>query len=197
MSANHVAMNDDAGMFVLAETLDMDTDYLEHLIDAFSEMFPSLDNDYWWNDSDRGTEAGRIIALSARLPCADQHQQPHDMARLVRTLAPIHLDSVDDVDELRGNRIAFLLLVCQFDEWFKTLPFSMAIKRIETAGILYLHRFGPTDSAELRLRLSGVLSVLKWFADTEGLHDPESGVVDVDAAALRAFLKGANLDESR
>lgn len=192
MNANDVAMKDDAGMFVLAETLDMDPDYLEHLIEAFFELFPSPDSHDGWNGSDWETEAGRIIALSAGLPHnPDQHQQPHDMARLFRTLAPIHSDLANDVDELRVNWIAFLLLVWRFDEWCKTLPFAMAIKRIETAGILYLHRFGPTDSAELRRRLLGFLSVLNWFADTEGLHDPESGVVDVDAAALREFMKGA------
>jgi len=192
MNTNHVAMKDDAGMFVFAETFDMDPDYLEHLTEAFSEMLPSPENDDWWNDPQRIVEAGRIIARSAGLPHdPDQHQQPHDMARLVRTLAPIHPDSVDDVDELRGNRIAFLPIVWRFDEWCKTLPFAVAIERIKTAGILYLHRFGPTDSAELRRRLLGFLSDLKWFADTEGLHDPESGVVDVDAAALREFMKGA------
>lgn len=150
MNANHVAMNDDAGMFVLAETLDMDPDHLEHLIDAFSEV---LDNHDRWNDFEWSVEAGRIIALSAGLPHnPDQHQQPHDMARLFRTLAPIHSDLANDVDELRVNWIAFLLLVWRFDQWCKTLPFAMAIERIKTAGILYLHRFGPTDSAELRKR---------------------------------------------
>lgn len=196
MSTNHEAMNDDGG-FVLADTLDMDPDDLKHLNKALSELFPSLDDNHWWNDLDREIEAGTIITQRAKLPyCADRHQQPHDMGRLLRILAPIHSDLVDDVDELRGNRIVFLLLVYQFDEWFMTLPFAMAIKRIRTTSILYMNRFGPTDRAELWHRLSEVLSILEWFADTEGLHDPESGVVDVDAAALRAFMKEANLDES-
>lgn len=196
MSTNHEAMNDD-GVVVLADTLDMDPNVLKHLRKAFSELFPSPDNNYWWNDINRAIEAGTIITQRAKLPFADQHQQPHDMARLVRTLAPIHSDLVDDVDELRGNRIVFLLLVYQFDEWFMTLPFAMAIERIRTASILYMNRFGPIGRAELWRRLSEVLSIVEWFADTEGLHDPESGVVDVEAAALRAFMKETNLDESR
>lgn len=191
MNAKHGAMKDDA-IFGLAETLDMDPDHLERRIEVCSELFPSLDNHDWWNDSQRIVEAGRIIARSAGLPHdPDQHQQPHDMARLVRTLAPIHSDLVDNVDELRSNRRGFLPIVWRFDEWFKTLPFAVAIERIKTAGILYLHRFGPTDAADLRRRLSGFLSDLQWFADTEGLHEAGSGVVDVDAAALREFLKGA------
>jgi hypothetical protein len=191
MNAKHGAMKDDA-IFVLAETLDMDPDHLERRIEVCSELFPSPENDDWWNDPQRIVEAGRIIARSAGLPHdPDQHQQPHDMGRLVRTLDPIDSDLVDNVDELRSNRRAFLPIVWRFDEWCKTLPFAVAIERIKTAGILYLQRFGPTDAAELRRRLSGFLSELKWFADTEGLHDPESGVVDVDAAALREFLKGA------
>lgn len=190
MKADQPSIDCDAERLALAECLLMDPEHLERLIEVFSEVLP-LQHDNSWSAHDHNAQTGVIIARAAGLPHdPTRHQQPYDVARLVRMLAPIHSDSVDDIEELRASRLAHALIVCRFEEWFSLLPFAEAISRTKTAGILLLQRFGPGAPTEVRSRLLEFCAVLEWFTDTEGLHDPKSGDVDVDAAALRKYRKG-------
>lgn len=182
-----------ASLLDIAEILRMEGSILllRESIEYFLEHAPDLDDDDAWAAFNRSAAIGKQLAKVAKLPSDPvMYQQPHDMERLVRTVVSVCPDICDELDEIRMGRLLYWLVGCRLHGLLETLPMQEALREIRIVGINCLHHFGPRARSEVRRRLLEFCAVLEWFTDTEGLHDPHSGDVDVDAAALRKYRKG-------
>lgn len=175
-------------LVILSHCYGLPADQIEALIEELGERQPSLEDDDWWNHHDTLAE-GVALAETMGLPLdPTQHQQPWDVARLL-TMLPIHSDASNDRVETRVNRGLHLLTSDQSKALFKTHPPEQAYSRIRWTAVELNHYFGSNNRVIRESRLREYLDGLEWFTDTEGLHDPHSGDVDVDAAALRKYRK--------
>lgn len=177
---------------LLFETLGFDD--LPTMCDVYDYFRDTCDitNDQGWDDhhSPGRAEVGQQLAQVAGLPHdPDLFEQPFDMERMVKAVVNTESCSSDNDDEIQVNRILYPLVACSFWLSLKTYPFEKALDRIRVAGIQCLREFGPTNPVRLRIKLEAFLAKVQWFRDTDGFHRPD-GSIDVEAAAMRAYLRG-------
>jgi hypothetical protein len=181
----------DAARFVIiAHCLILTVEEVEAKLGEIASCIPSPEAHKWWDQYDVLTDAVPL-SIAMGLPSdPNKHQQPHDVARMIRAVLPIHSDQSDDEDEIVVNRGHLHLFTQRAKTLLDTLPCADALEQIKWMATELNHYFGSNDRVTREARLEDALEVLEWFADADGLHDPESGIVDVEAAALRAYRKG-------
>lgn len=189
MSAKKTRPPMDADLLVIiSHCLGFEPAYTEALIEVFAETLPPPE-DGCWDRHDILTDAVPV-AKDMRLPYDPKHQQhPHDIARVLRCTLPIHSDQSGCEDETVVNRMLYPLFLTKIRTAFATLPYEQALQQTKESMIETNHYFGSPDRATREAHLREALDVLEWFACTEGLHG-EDGTVDVETAAMRAFMKG-------
>lgn len=188
-----LSSDDETALLLLAECLRMEDSIplLRALIEYFAEHAPDLDDDNAWVALNRSAAIGEQLAKAAKLSSDPaMFQQPHDMERLVRAMADVRPYTSNDPDDIRMGRTLYWLVGYRFHRLLETMSMEEALREIRVIGILFLRHFGPTSRVVLRARMLAFINLVEWFADTEGLHDLNSGIVDVEAAALRKFRKG-------
>lgn len=183
MKANRPPFDADP-LVIIIHCLGRDHAYIE----AWVKTQPSPD-DECGDHHDTLTDAVTMTRIM-RLPHdPKQHQQPHDLARVLRRLLPIHRDASDCEDEIVVNRMLSRLVRDSFMDRFEKLPYEQALQQVKESAVEINHYFGSPDRATREARMQEVLDLLEWFADTECDHRPD-GTVDVEAAALRKYRKG-------
>jgi len=180
----------DAARFVIiAHCLILTVEEVEAKFGEMGSCIPSPEAHEWWDQYDVLADAVPV-SIAMGLPSdPNKNQQPHDVARMIRAVLPIHSDQSDDEDEIIVNRGLLRLFTERVKMLLGTLPRTDALEQIKSIVTELNHFFGSDDVITREARLEDALEVLEWFADTDGLHDLESGIVDVEAAALRAYLK--------
>lgn len=177
-------------IFIIAHCLKWPVEYVEAMVFEMSELLPSPENHDWWDRRDAVPDA---IPLARKLGLPHDprlHQQPHDVGYMNRCVLPTHSDQADDDNEIFVNRMIYPLFIHRQSQLLDTLPRSDALEQIKWLATELNHFFGSNVWVTRKSRLQEATRVINWFRDTEGLHDPESGIVDVEAAALRAYLRG-------
>jgi hypothetical protein len=177
---------------IIAYCLKRPVAYVEARLVELAKSVPSPENDDGWDRHDTALDAAEVAKAWGLPHDPDQHQQPHDVARMIESVFPIHSDSSNDKDEIVVNRCLYRLFLDEARTLHERTPREEAWTRFEEMMIDLNHYFGSDNRVirESRIREAKRLLV-EWFRPTDGFHDPESGVVDVDAAASREFLKGA------
>lgn len=176
---------------IIAHCLKWTVEDVEAMVGEMCKLLPAPDNHEWWDRYDVLTDAVPL-SMAMGLPSDPrQHQQPYDAEYMNRCVLPIHSDHSDDDDERFVYRMLYPLYLHRQRQILSDLPLTDALEQIKWMATELNHFFGSNDRVTRELRLQEATRVINWFRDTEGLHDPESGIVDVEAAALRAYLKGA------
>lgn len=176
---------------IIAYCLKRPVAYVEAMLVELAKWIPSPENDDWWNRHDTALDAAAVAKAWGLPHDPAKHQQPHDVARMIKCVLPIHSDSSDDEDEIFFNRSLYLLFLGEALTLHERMPREEAWTRFEEMMIDLNHYFGSDNRVIRESRIREAKRVIvEWFRPTDGLHDPESGVVDVEAAAVREFLKG-------
>ena len=180
----------DAARFVIiAHCLILTVEEVEAKLSEIASCIPPPEAHECWDQYDVLADAVPV-SMAMGLPSdPSQNQQPRDVARMIRNVVPIHSDQSDDENEIIVNRGLLRLFTERVKTLLGTLPRTDALEQIKWIVTELNHFFGSDDLVTREARLEDALEVLEWFRDTGGLHDPESGIVDVEAAALRAYLK--------
>lgn len=175
---------------IVAHCLKYPADYVEALLCEMGTMIPSPENHDWWDRRDPVQDA-IPVAIRMGLPHDPrQHQQPHDVAHLIGYVLPTHSDRSDDNDEIFINRVLYPLFIQRKEELLDTLPRTDALEQIRWMVIEINHFYGSKNRVIRESRLQEAVRLIDWFRGTDVLHDRESGVVDVDTAAMREFREG-------
>jgi len=181
---------DAARGLIVAHCLKLTREEVEAMLAEIAGRIPSPKDHAWWDRCDVLIDAVPMSIASGLPSDPQRHQQPHDVARLIRAVLPTHSDQSDDEDEIVVNRGLLHLFTSRARALVATLPHTDAWEQIEWMATELSHFFGSRDRVTREVRLEETREVIHWFRDTDGLHDTESGIVDVEAAAMRAFLKG-------
>lgn len=181
---------DAALRLIIAHCFKSTVEEVEAKLGEIASCLPSPEDHKWWDRYDVLTDAVPL-SIAMGLPSdPKKHQQPNDIALLIRAVLPIHSDQSDDEDEIVVNRGHLRLFTQRAETLLDTLPRTDALEQIRSMVIELNHYFGSSDRVTRESRLRVAKNVIEWFRDTEGLHDAESGKVDVEAAALRKYLMG-------
>lgn len=186
---NRPSMDADLGLIV-AHCLKLTREEVEAMLAEIAGRIPSPEDHAWWDRYDVLIDAVPMSIASGLPSDPKRHQQPHDVARLIRAVLPTHSDQSDDEDEIVVNRGLLHLITSRARSLVATLPHTDAWEQIEWMATELSQFFGSRDRVTRKVRLEEAREVIHWFRDTDGLHDAESGIVDAKAAAMRAFLKG-------
>ncbi len=185
---NRPPMDADPGL-IIAHCLKWTVEDVDAMVGEMCKSLPSPDNHEWWDSHDVLTDAVPLLMAMGLPSDPRQHQQPFDAEYMNRCVLPIHSDHSDDDDEIFVNRMLYPLYMHRQRQILRDLPLADALEQIKWMATELNHFFGSNNRVTRELRLQEATRVINWFRDTEGLHDPESGIVDVEAVALRAYLK--------
>lgn len=175
-------------LVIFSHCFGLPADQIQAHIEEIGEVRPSPEDGDFWDHHDPLAE-GVSIAQAMGLPHdPQQHQQPHDAARVLTKLLPIRSAESDDVIETYVNRVLYPLASDQFKTLLQTLPREQAFSRIRWIACELSFYFGSSKRVTREARMRAFLKLVEWFQDTEGLHDSDSGVVDVETAALRKYI---------
>jgi hypothetical protein len=186
---NRPSMDADPGLIV-AHCLKLTREEVEAKVVEAAGCIPSPEDHAWWDRYDVLIDAVPLSIATGLPSDPKKHQQPHDVARLIREVLPTHSDQSDDENEIVVNRGLYHLFTGRAKTLVATLPHAHAWEQIQWMATELNHFYGSNNLVIRESRLQEAVRLIDWFRDTEGLHDAESGIVDVEAAALRAYRKG-------